>query len=425
MSIYSRRKFIKHSLSAGALLMVPSLVSQTLGQAMKQGEKVKLGVVGVGSRGSYLVRIIQSFGDKNPFDIVAVCDNYEPNYQKAIKLTKGKAKAYYDHRKMLDDQKLDAIIIATPLFQHAHIAIDAMDNGVHVFCEKAMARHLEDIKKMADKHYETGKILHIGHQRLFDPKYLKGMGMVHNNKIGPIVQMKGYWHRKNDWRRKVPEGRPELERQINWRLYREYSCGLMTELASHQIQVANWAKQMEPVSVQGSGSIVYWKDGREVYDNVSLIYKYADGTHFMYDSMTGNRHYGLEEKIIGDVGIMEFETNTYIDTERKPKKPAGITQLIGDLQKDLFGEVQIGGASWARETKKDGFEQKLIEDDKTDGSAEQLLAFAASVLDNKPIKGLFEHGYHASVWTLLGQQAMDTGQAVTLPDFLKLTPKNV
>jgi hypothetical protein len=55
-----------------------------------------------------------------------------------------------------------------------------------------------------------------------------------------------------------------------------------------------------------------------------------------------------------------------------------------------------------------------------DGTKEQLKAFAQSVVDNKPIPGLFEHGYHASTWTLLGQQAMDTGETVYLPNYLKL-----
>jgi hypothetical protein len=55
---------------------------------------------------------------------------------------------------------------------------------------------------------------------------------------------------------------------------------------SHQIQVANWALQKTPVVVTGTGSIVFWKDGREVNDNVALIYSYDDGTQFIYDSMT-------------------------------------------------------------------------------------------------------------------------------------------
>ena len=64
---------------------------------------------------------------------------------------------------------------------------------------------------------------------------------------------------------------------INWRLYREYSKGLMTELACHQLQIGSWALQELPVKVMGHGAITYWKDGREVYDNVSCIYVFENG----------------------------------------------------------------------------------------------------------------------------------------------------
>jgi predicted dehydrogenase len=421
MESNSRRKFIKNTVAAGALFMLPGTIFSTLAQASKSGQKVKLGMIGVGSRGSYLLKNILAFKDKNPFEIVAICDNYEPNYQSAIKLTGGKAKSFYDYRKLLEVKDLDAVIVATPLHQHAHIVIDALNAGIHVFCEKSMARTLDDTHRMADAHYESGKILHIGHQRLFDPKYLKGMEMVHNGELGSITQIRAYWHRNNDWRRKVPATHPELERQINWRLYNEYSCGLMTELACHQIQVANWALKAEPISVRGVGGINYWKDGREVYDNVALIYSYADGTQLIYDSMSSNRHYGLQEQIMGDKGSLELETNKYFDENpAKPKKPKGILQMITDIEREVFETVPIGGASWIPETEIRYKGEVLVEDNKTDGSREQLLGFAAAVLNDKPIPGMFEHGYHSSVWTLLGQQAMETGETVYLPNELKL-----
>ena len=102
--------------------------------------------------------------------------------------------------------------------------------------------------------------------------------------LGNITQIRAYWHRNNDWRRTVPS--PELEKKINWRLYKEFSCGLMTELASHQIQVANWALGEFPDKIMGAGSINYWKDGREVHDNVNLVYTYPGGTQLIYDSCT-------------------------------------------------------------------------------------------------------------------------------------------
>lgn len=185
----SRRQFIKNSALIGGGLLLPGKLLAAATSSFNPAEKVKLGVIGVGSRGGYLIQIIQAMGENNPFDIVAVCDNYEPNYQKALKLTDGQAKGFYDYRQLIEMKGLDAVIVATPLHQHAPIVIDALDAGIHVFCEKSMARTLEDIRQMADAFYTKGRILHIGHQRLFDPKYLKGLEMVHKGALGPITQM--------------------------------------------------------------------------------------------------------------------------------------------------------------------------------------------------------------------------------------------
>ena len=59
----------------------------------------------------------------------------------------------------------------------------------------------------------------------------------------------------------------------------------MTELATHQLEVCNWATKRIPGSVMGMGDIVYWKDGREVYDSVNLVYHYGNGVKINYESL--------------------------------------------------------------------------------------------------------------------------------------------
>lgn len=418
MKDQSRRTFIKSSLFAGSALLAPVSLMSLMGQQKLSGvgSKVHLGVIGTGSRGIYLMQIINSIAAQHNMEIVAICDNYAPNLEMGQSISPG-AKAFSDYRKLLEIKPLDAVVIATPLNEHAHITIDALDNGIHVFCEKAMARTMDDTLAMAQAHFRTGRILHIGHQRLFDPKFLKGMKMAHDGELGQITQIRAYWHRNNDWRRPVPADNPELERQINWRLYRDYSCGLMTELACHQIQVANWAKKALPVEVRGTGSISFWKDGREVEDNLALIYSYADGTQLIYDSMIQNRKYGLEEQIMGHLGTLEPESNRFFsENPPAPPRPAGIVQLIQDLEKNVFGSVPIGSSSWAPEVAMSYKGEELVPGNNTDGSLEQMIGFANSVREGKPIPGLFEQCYYGSVWTLLGQEAIDTGKVVTLSD---------
>jgi len=409
----NRRDFLKEmgfiAGSATLLASVPWLkaFAQDNGRTIAPSDRVRIGVVGVGDRGRALLLNLLEIEN---VEVVAVCDDYEPNYQRAIGLTGGKAKAFYDYRGMLDMKDLDGVVVATPLHLHAHIVVDFLKAGVHVLCEKSLARTLEDCKWMADVQKETGKILQVGHQRLFNPVYLNALERVKAGEIGQITQVRAYWHRNANWRRAVPS--PELERKINWRLYSEYSAGLMTELASHQIQVANWFLDKVPVRVMGSGSICYWRDGREVYDHVALVYDYDNGEKCLYDSLISNKHYGLEEQIQGDKGTIEPEVNR-IYSENPPKAP-GIRQLIHSIEKGIWEAIPIGGATWIPETAVP-YRGNLIAPYDNNDTFLQMVGFTQAFRNGKPFPGLLREGFHASVAALLGLQAMDTRQIVEWP----------
>ncbi|WP_317235558.1 Gfo/Idh/MocA family protein [Maribellus maritimus] len=328
-----------------------------------------------------------------------------------MKTTNGKAKAFYDYRKMLDEfSDLDGIIIATPLHEHVHITIDFLNAGIHVFCEKSMARTIEDAKQMVDTSVQTGRILQIGQQRLFNPVYLDALERIRQGEIGQLTQVRAFWHRNNDWRRPIPG--PELERKINWRMYREYSGGLMTELATYQIQVANWFIDQVPTQVVGSGSICFWKDGREVYDQVALVYDNPNGVKCIYDSMIANKHYGLEEQIMGNLGTIEPEANR-IYSENPPPAP-GIRQLVYNIESGIFDVIPIGGATWLPEVA--GTDPgKMIKSYDNNDTYLQLVGFTKAIKTGKHYPNLLREGFHATVAALLGLQAMDTNAVVSWP----------
>ncbi|MGM0377910.1 MAG: Gfo/Idh/MocA family protein [Bacteroidota bacterium] len=384
-------------------------------------DRVRIAIIGTGSRGKQLMRLLFEIKADANIEIPALCDVYNPHLAEAVDMCIEqdiKVNSYSNYEDLLDKEKPDGVIIATPLHQHAHIAIDCMKSGIHVFCEKSMARTLEDTKAMYDAHQSTGQILQIGHQRLFNPVYLEGMQRIHDGKLGQLGQLRAFWHRNNDWRRPVPDDRPDLEEFINWRLYKEYSAGLLTELMSHQLQVANWALQKTPVSVTGTGSIVFWKDGREVNDNVALIYSYEDGTQFIYDSMTSNKKYGLEEQIMGHKGTIEFEVNRYY-SETPPPAP-GILQLLNDIESGFFKDAHIGGASWVPETAVTYQGEPIVKDTDFYDSALQLEGFVNYIRKGKAPEKLIREGYNASIWTLLGEKAIESGEKLELPEKFRI-----
>jgi len=420
--IQSRRAFLKKMAltgSIGALAASPWLSAFADNQQISDGpsDRVRLAIIGTGSRGKQLLRYLFELTKSTNIEITALCDVYNVHLAQAVEMCVQqniKVKQYTHYQDLIDRESLDGVIITTPLHQHAHITIDCMEAGIHVFCEKAMARTMENTKAMYDAHKRSGKILQIGHQRMFNPVYLEGMQRIHNGELGKLGQLRAYWHRNNDWRRPVPNDSIEMERFINWRLYKEYSAGLLTELMSHQIQVANWALQKTPVSVMGTGSIVFWKDGREVDDNIALIFSYDDGTQFIYDSMISKKKYGLEEQIMGHKGTIEFESNRYY-TETPPPAP-GILQLLNDMESGFLGKAHIGGASWVPETAVAYNGEPIVQNTDFYDSALQLEAFAKYIRAGKAPKKLLREGYNGSIWTMLAEKAIETGEKLTLPD---------
>lgn len=410
-----RRNFIKtFGMLAGSGLVVSGMpwMQDLMGQ--DSSKPVKLGIIGVGSRGLYLLNILLTIPDAA---IVAYCDNYEPHYERTREMIGASARGYYDYRVLLEKEELDAVVIATPLNEHSAITIDALNAGLHVFCEKAMAQTYGECAAMVEAQRLNDRILHIGHQRLFNIRYQQALKDIKNGLIGPVTQIRAYWHRNNDWRRPVPS--PELERKINWRLYDAYSLGLMTELASHQVQVANWILNERPECVWGAGSINHWKDGREVYDNVNLVYKYPGGTHLVYDSMTSNKKYGLEEQILGPLGTMELEAG--VRYEEFPKPASGLLQLINHLEHKIFDVVPIGGPSWVPDDPSEDRGEYIIDEVlESDGSIMQMEAFVANVRAGRVEKWITREGYHASIAAIMGHEAMKRNELVFWPEDLMI-----
>ena len=415
----SRREFLKNigMTGAGVLLAASPWLSAFSEAVNTSNEKCRLGIIGPGSRGRFLM----SFLVQNPkVDIVALCDIYQPSIDEALKLAP-KAKVYGDYRELLENNNIDAILVATPLSSHCKIVMDAFDAGKHVFCEKTIGFTMEEGFRMYNKHRSTGKIFFTGQQRLFDPRYIKAMEMIHAGTFGEINAIRTFWYRNGDWRRPVPSA--NLERQINWRLYKEYSKGLMTELACHQLQIGSWALNKLPEKVMGHGAITYWKDGREVYDNVSCLYVFDDGVKMTFDSVISNQFYGLEEQIMGNLGTVEPEKGKYY-FESIPPAP-GFLQMINDWENKLFDSLPFAGTSWAPETANENKGELILgERPKSDGTSLLLEAFVEAVITRKQPARIAEEGYYASMLCLLGHQALQEEKTLYFPDEYKINYLN-
>jgi len=283
----------------GATLELAAEAQLRRQEAAKDARPVKCGFVGVGSQGTLMLRRALSVPG---VEFVGICDIYEPNLRRALELAPN-AKGYKDYRALIDRKDVEAILIATPLYVHAPVAIAALQAGKHVFCEKMMAYSIADAKRMARAAIAAKKILQIGHQRRSNVIYNHGWELINKAKVcGKVTHVRAQWNRNGSWRRPVPKD--TTDRHWNWRLYKDLSQGLMAELGSHQIHVANWYLREVPCAVVGIGGIDYWKDGRTVFDNVEVIFEYPSGVKLNYTSLTTNQFDGFYEQFMGKDGTL-------------------------------------------------------------------------------------------------------------------------
>lgn len=300
----SRRTFIKNStlLTAGAIL------NNTIANALATNvteRKINIGIIGCGDRGKGLMSVMKELKDQ--YNVVAVCDTLDFRLKEAEKMAANASlKSFADYRKLLEDKTIDAVAIASPLNLHYPMAESALKAGKHVYLEKAMTYSIDEALNLIKLSKQRPKqTLQVGHQYRYTPLYFKVKEMIEKGYLGKVVQVDCRWDRNWNWKRPVPN--PALERKINWRMYKEYSGGLPAELLSHQMDFINWAFQTHPDEIYGTGGIDYYKDGRETYDNVQVMFRYAkDGMIGNFGATCGNAKDGYLFKLKGTKGTVSL-----------------------------------------------------------------------------------------------------------------------
>ncbi|MEO2062872.1 MAG: Gfo/Idh/MocA family oxidoreductase [Christiangramia sp.] len=293
-----RRDFVIKSGMASLALASTTSVLARINPFENKNNTINVGVIGTGSRGNGMIPFINEIPN---LKVIACCDILPSHLAEGIKRAEGNPQGYSDYRKLLENKDIDAIYMATPFNTHSEIGIASLQTGKHVYGEKTMAKGYDGIKDLVAAKPEN-LIYQTGHQYHSSRLYTHVVDLIKNGKVGEISSFQCQWNRFGDWRRPVPS--PDLEKLINWRMYKEFSGGLVAELCSHQIDFVNWVLDATPKQVMGTGGIDYWKDGRETYDNIHLIYSYPNGVEAKFTCLTTNAKDDYQIKVIGSKGTI-------------------------------------------------------------------------------------------------------------------------
>jgi predicted dehydrogenase len=407
-----RRNFLK------AVATTPALAALGAAAALKgpvRGGPVRVGIVGLGGQG----RVLLASSDPAYTQVRALCDVNPSRLQKAdevlAKANLPPAKHYDDWKAMIEKEDLEAVLLAVPLWLHADMTVALLEAGKHVFCEKMMAWDAEGCRRMAQAAKKTRRILEIGYQRFYNPVYQAAYeGVVKAGVLGDVFHARLVWHRNGPWRRKedppAPDfdpsrwGYPTFDHLLNWRLFWKYSQGLTAELASHQVNVANWFFGAAPEAVLGSGGVYrYTDEAREVQDHVYLTFEYPQGRTAVFTSIESNAHDHYYEAYYGTKGtlIMRGETEAYLFDEGGEKKATSIevtAKGAGPVTDASESRAADAAGRWAT-----GSQQGV---DRNVSYRNEVSGFCASVRTGTPLLCGPEKAMGSALACLAGNQAM-------------------
>ena len=452
----SRRDVLK---TAGAVTAAAAVLESApaIRTAKAASDQVQFGMIGTGSRGTYLLKHLKDIDNGR---CVALCDINKDALDGAVKEIGTSPKTFTDYRELLAQKDVDAVFVTTPLFVHYPVTKDALQAGKHVFCEKCLVFKPEEVhglRALAAEHPK--QIIQTGLQRRYSYFYQTVKQMVDKGILGNVTHMHAQWHRNMiNKPSRLWTMKPGGEKNIaNWRVYRSMSGGLTAELTSHQVDVADWMFGSSPEFVMGLGSLDVLKDGRDVYDNIQLIYKYPKGQKLTYSSISTNQFLPffngtraeMGEIIMGTEGTIEITVgdgpNHYEPKGspaiawwyREPPKAVDVTKAGEKKEKPVVAGASMVAGSGANGpipiltsdlemTGKESFFDReakfarrwlmskgvMVQEEQKNPVDVELESFFRNCRDGQRPKADVEVGLADSVAVILSNQAMDEGRKV-------------
>lgn len=301
-SQYTRREFVTVPAAAAG--------SAALLSAQSPNGAVRVAFIGVGNRGSYLLKNMLKV---QGVQIVAICDINPETLQRAMNEAAAaghQPEGSAEFRKVLDRKDVDAVVIATPVDLHKDMAVASLEVGKHVYCEKPMALTPDDCRIVTNAAGSAKGIFQAGFQLRHDPNRAASMGYIKKGGIGRVLFLQAY------------RNTGDLPRQTPWYFDRTRSGDNIVEQACHIIDLMVWAAGTHPLRAYGSGGINLYKNeppGRTTMDNYTVIYEFPDDVRFSFSHLYFDPpgFSGIKERVFGSVAAIELPTATYMELGKK------------------------------------------------------------------------------------------------------------
>src|ERR1043166_4576980 len=267
-------------------------------------KKVRLGIIGLGNIGQHHHAYL-SAGKVSRAELVAVSDAVPEKLDKYKPL-----KTFTVGEELIASGLVDAVIIATPHFQHTTLGIAALKQGLHVMVEKPISAHKADAERLIAAHQKNPKLVFAGMFQLrSEPRYLKIQQLIQAGELGDVVRMSWIM---TDWFRTEA-----YYASGGWRAtWKGEGGGVLLNQCLHNLDTLQWLVGM-PKRVRG-----FCQLGRfhqiEVEDSVTAYMEWANGATGVFLSSTGEAPGTNRFEIVGTMGrlVMENDKLAFTRNER-------------------------------------------------------------------------------------------------------------
>ncbi|MCH8823155.1 MAG: Gfo/Idh/MocA family oxidoreductase [Planctomycetes bacterium] len=336
----SRRRFLQTTAAASVVMASPA---SSWARVLGANDRLNMAVIGTGGQGGWHTRDLVGRKDKENLNVTRVCDVYRRKLNEAIGYIGGsESSGTMEYRKILDDRDIDAVIIATPDHWHTKIAIEAMEAGKDVYCEKPLSLTIQQALDCRDAVKRYGKKLQVGPQGTSEDRMWKAQSAINRGAIGQVTWSQGSYCRNSqggqfNWPI-APDAGPNnahdadgyvwwdrwlghkwgLAENIPWnkdhffrfRKYFAYNGGVATDLLYHRLAplllAISGPNGEYPRRVVASGGKYLEKDARDIPDTFMMMVDYpSEHTVVLVSVMTND--VGIPYIIRGRHGTMEFE----------------------------------------------------------------------------------------------------------------------
>ncbi len=296
-------------------------------------DKVRIGIIGMGNIGKHHAAYLMA-GKVSHCELVAVCstspgklEGYQP------------LKVYDDGLRLIRAGILDAVLIATPHYQHTSLGIAALENGLHVMVEKPISAHKADAERLIAAHRKHPELVFGGMFQLrVEPRYQKIRKLIQDGELGELARISWIM---TDWYRTEA-----YYASGGWRAtWRGEGGGVLLNQCLHNLDVLQWLCGM-PASVRG-----FCQLGRyhkiEVEDNVTAYLEFPGGATGVFITSTGEAPGTNRLEIAGTRGKLVLENDQLHFTRNEvPMTDFSKTAKVGFSKPEVWQvDIPITNAS--------------------------------------------------------------------------------